>query len=97
MQNPVDNTGIFLPRYLELRKVPTNPRLCPYAKGTPREGQVPRTCNSIESHMPSHAQVVLRFRPPLDALRRLHYRVSGRNSTGLVPSSTRWRPYHKHD
>jgi hypothetical protein len=42
-------TPIFLPRYLEPRKVPTNPRWCPYAKGCPREGQAPRSSNSIES------------------------------------------------
>jgi hypothetical protein len=33
-------TPVFLPRYLEPRKVPTNPHWCPYAKGSPREGQV---------------------------------------------------------
>jgi hypothetical protein len=42
-------TPIFLPRYLEQRKVLTNPRWCPYAKGSPREGQEPRSSNSIES------------------------------------------------
>jgi hypothetical protein len=29
---------LFLLRYLEPRKVPTNPRWCPYTKGSPREG-----------------------------------------------------------
>jgi hypothetical protein len=43
-------TPVFLPRYLEPRKVPTNPRWCPYAKGSPREGQAPRSSNSVESH-----------------------------------------------
>jgi hypothetical protein len=33
--------------------VPTNPRWCPYAKGSPREGQAPRLSNSIESRGPS--------------------------------------------
>jgi hypothetical protein len=28
-------TPIFLPRYLEPHKVPTNPCWCPYAKGSP--------------------------------------------------------------
>jgi hypothetical protein len=42
-------TLIFLPRYPEPRKVPTNPRWCPYAKGSPREGQAPRSSNSVES------------------------------------------------
>jgi hypothetical protein len=46
-------TAVFLLRYLEPRKVLTNPRWCPYAKGSPREGQAPRSSNSIESHRPS--------------------------------------------
>jgi hypothetical protein len=44
---------VFLSRYLEPRKVPTNPRWCPYAKGSPREGQAPRSNNSVESCGPS--------------------------------------------
>jgi hypothetical protein len=46
-------TLVFLPRYPEPRKVPTNPRWCPYAKGSPHEGQAPRLSNSVESHGPS--------------------------------------------
>jgi hypothetical protein len=46
-------TPIFLPRYPEPHKVPTNPHWCPYAKGSPREGQALRSRNSIESRMPS--------------------------------------------
>jgi hypothetical protein len=46
-------TPVFLPRYPKPRKVPTNPRWCPYAKGSPREGQAPRSSNSVESRMPS--------------------------------------------
>jgi hypothetical protein len=46
-------TSVFLLRYPEPRKVPTNPRWCPYAKGSPREGQAPRSSNSVESHGPS--------------------------------------------
>jgi hypothetical protein len=46
-------TPTFLPRYPELRKVPTNPRWCPYTKGSPREGQAPRSSNSIESRKSS--------------------------------------------
>jgi hypothetical protein len=46
-------TPVFLPRYSEPRKVPTNPRWCPYAKGSPREGQAPRSSNSVESRGPS--------------------------------------------
>jgi hypothetical protein len=46
-------TPVFLPRYQEPRKVPTNPRWCPYAKGSPHEGQAPRSSNSIEGRGPS--------------------------------------------
>jgi hypothetical protein len=46
-------TPVFLPSYREPRKVPTNPRWCPYAKGSPREGQAPWSSNSIESRGPS--------------------------------------------
>jgi hypothetical protein len=48
MQTLVDDTGT-LPRYPEPRKVPTNPRWCPYTKRSPCEGQAPRSSNSIES------------------------------------------------
>jgi hypothetical protein len=46
-------TPVFLPRYPEPRKVPTNPCWFPYAKGSPREGQAPRSSNSVESSGPS--------------------------------------------
>jgi hypothetical protein len=46
-------TPVFLPRYPEPRKVPTNPPWCPYAKGSPHEGQAPRSSNSVESRGPS--------------------------------------------
>jgi hypothetical protein len=46
-------TPVFLSRYPEPRKVLTNPRWCPYAKGSPREGQAPQSSNSIESRGPS--------------------------------------------
>jgi hypothetical protein len=52
MQTLVDGADI-LPRYPEPHKVPTNIRWCPYAKGSPREGQAPRSSNSVESHGPS--------------------------------------------
>jgi hypothetical protein len=42
-------TLVFLPRYPKPRKVPTNPRWCPYAKGSLREGQAPRSSNSVGS------------------------------------------------
>jgi hypothetical protein len=46
-------TPVFLSRYPEPCKVPTNPRWCPYGKGSPREGQEPWSSDSIESHGPS--------------------------------------------
>jgi hypothetical protein len=46
-------TLVFLSMYPEPCKVPTNPRWCPYAKGSPRKGQAPRLSNSIESRGPS--------------------------------------------
>jgi hypothetical protein len=52
MQTLVD-VLLFLSRYLEPRKVLTNPRWYPYAKGSPREGQAPRTGNSVESRVSS--------------------------------------------
>jgi hypothetical protein len=78
-------TLVFLPRYPEPRKVPTNPRWCPYVKGSPREGQAPRSSNSVESRRPSPratAQVVLRLRFLSDAPRRLHYRAFGTKRRG---------------
>jgi hypothetical protein len=58
-------TLVFLPRYLEPRKVPTNPRWCPYAKGSPCEGQAPRLSNSVESCMPSPCASGAPLPPPL--------------------------------
>jgi hypothetical protein len=46
-------TPVFLSRYPKPRKVPTNPRWCPYAKGSPRDGQAPWSSNSVESRGPS--------------------------------------------
>jgi hypothetical protein len=46
-------TPVFLSRYPEPRKVSTYPPWCPYAKGSPREGQAPRSSNSVESYGPS--------------------------------------------
>jgi hypothetical protein len=89
-------TPVFLPRYPEPCKVPTNPHWCPYAKGSPREGQAPRSSNSVESREPSPCASGAPLPAPLDAPRRLHYRASGRNAAGLVPSGTRWRLWHKH-
>jgi hypothetical protein len=46
-------TPVFLPRYPEPHKVPTNPHWYPYAKGSPCEGQAPQLSNSVESRGPS--------------------------------------------
>jgi hypothetical protein len=52
MQTLVDAL-VFLPRHLESCKVLTNPRWCPYAKGSSHEGQTPRSSNSVERREPS--------------------------------------------
>jgi hypothetical protein len=100
-------TPIFLPRYPEPRKVPTNPCWCPYAKGSPREGQAPRSSNSIESHRPSpHASgaplpAPLGLSPssPLSSFRLKTSRASfplvhggGRNTNTVVTVSQDSRP-----
>jgi hypothetical protein len=92
---------IFLLRYLKPRKVPTNPRWCPYAKGSPREGQAPRSSNSVESRGPSpHASGALLLAPlgrsPLSPLlsfwlkhhwpRSLRYTVVAMTQTRLSQS-----------
>jgi hypothetical protein len=58
-------TPVFLLRYPEPRKVPTNPRWCPYAKGSPREGQAPRSSNSVERHGPSPCAIGAPLLAPL--------------------------------
>jgi hypothetical protein len=50
--------GLKLKYLLLMRKIKSkgsdvNSRWCPYAKGSPREGQGPRSSNSIENHRPS--------------------------------------------
>jgi hypothetical protein len=51
MQTLVDDIDIFT-KVSKQCKVSTNPLWCPYAKGSPREGQAPRTSNSVESREP---------------------------------------------
>jgi hypothetical protein len=46
-------TPVFLPRYPKPCEVPTNPRWCPYTKGSPGNGQAPPSSNSVESRGPS--------------------------------------------
>jgi hypothetical protein len=97
MQTLVDDAG-FLPRYPEPRKVPTNSRWCPYAKGSPREGQAPRSSNSVESRGPSpHASSaplpaplgrsppspLSSFQPKLRGPRSLRYTVAAVTQTWL--------------
>jgi hypothetical protein len=82
---------VFLPRYPEPCKVPTNPRWCPYAKRSPREGQAPRSSNSVESrgHSPRASGALLpaplgrspssplsSFRPKCRGPRSLRYTVA---------------------
>jgi hypothetical protein len=56
-------TPVFLSRYPEPREVSTNPRWCPYAKGSPHEDQAPRSSNSIENRRPSRASGTLLLAP----------------------------------
>jgi hypothetical protein len=81
-------TLIFLPRYSKPRKVPTNPRWCPYAKGIPREGQAPRSSNSVESRGPSPRASGAPLPAPLGCSHSLHYRASGQKQRG--PCSLRY-------
>jgi hypothetical protein len=57
--------SVFLPSYPEPRKVLTNPRWFPYAKGSPREGQAPWSSNSVVSHGPSPRTSGALFLAPL--------------------------------
>jgi hypothetical protein len=53
IQTLVDDAGIFTKVYPEPCKVSINSRWCPYANGSPREGQTPQSSNSVESRGPS--------------------------------------------
>jgi hypothetical protein len=94
-------TPVFLPRYPEPRKVPTNPHWCPYAKGSPREGQAPRSSNSVESRGPSPrasgaplpaplgrspSSPLLSFRPKRRGPRSIRYMVAAVTQTRLSRS-----------
>jgi hypothetical protein len=100
-------TLVFLPRYLEPRKVPTNPRWCPYAKGSPHEGPAPRSINSVESRGPSpHASgaplpaslgrsppsPLSSFRPKHRGSRSLRYTVAAVTQTWLSRSRNTLAP-----
>jgi hypothetical protein len=93
-------TPVFLPSYLEPRKVLTNPR-CPYAKGSSREGQAPRSSKSVQSHghfprasgapLPaplgrSPPSPLSSFRPKCHGPRSLRYTVAAVTQTWLSRS-----------
>jgi hypothetical protein len=94
-------TPVFLPRYSEPRKVPTNPRWCPYAKGSPRKGQAPWSSNSVESRGSSPRasgapflaplgrsppSPLSSFRPKRHGPRTLRYKVAAVTQTRLSRS-----------
>jgi hypothetical protein len=94
-------TPIFLSRYPEPRKVPTNPRWCPYTKGSPREGQAPWLGNSVDSRGPSPCasgvpllaplgrsppSTITSFRPKCRGPRSLRYMVAAVTQTRLSRS-----------
>jgi hypothetical protein len=94
-------TPVFLPRYPEPCKVPTNPRWCPYAKGSPREGQAHWSSNSVESSGPSPCasgdplpaplgcappSPLMVFRPKRRRPRSLRYTVAAMTQTRLSRS-----------
>jgi hypothetical protein len=87
---------VFLPRYPEPRKVPTNPRWCPYAKGSPHASS-----NSIESRGPfprasgamlsaplgrSPSSPLMSFRPKRRWPRSLRYTRAPMTQTRLARS-----------
>jgi hypothetical protein len=94
-------TTVFLPMYLEPRKVPTNPHWCPYVKGSPRKGQAPWSSNSVESRGPSPRasgaplpaplgrsllSSLTSFRPKRRRSRSLRYTVAAVTQTWLSQS-----------
>jgi hypothetical protein len=96
-------TPVVLPRYPEPCKVLTNPRWCPYAKGSPREGQAPRTSNSVESHGPSPrvggaplpAPLVRSPPSPLSSFRPKRHGPRSLRYTVVVVTQTRLSRYRK--
>jgi hypothetical protein len=53
MQTLMEDASIFTEVSETTRKVLTNPRWCPYTKGSPCKGQAPRSSNSVDCHGPS--------------------------------------------
>jgi hypothetical protein len=94
-------TSVFLLSYPEPCKVPTNPCWCPYAKGSPHEGQAPRSSNYVKSHRPSPrasgaplpaplgrspSSPLSSFRPKRRGPRSLRYTVASVTQTRLSRS-----------
>jgi hypothetical protein len=93
--------SVCLPRYPESCKVLTNPRWYPYTKGSPREGQAPRSSNSVKSRGPSPcasgapllaplghspSSTLSSFRPKQRGPRSLRYTVAAVTQTRLSRS-----------
>jgi hypothetical protein len=81
-------TPVFLPRYPDPRKVHTNSRWCPYTKGSPRDGQAPRSSNSVESRGPSPRASGAPLPAPLG--HSLSSPLSSFRSKRRGPRSLRW-------
>jgi hypothetical protein len=103
-------TPVFLQRYPKPRTVPTKPRWCPYAKGSPHEGQAPRSSNSVKSRGPSPRasgapllaplgrsppSPLSSFRPKRRGPRSLRYRVAAVTQTRLSRSRKTLAPLGK--
>jgi hypothetical protein len=88
-------TPIFLPRYLESRKVSTSSRWCPYANGGPLEGQAPRSrafstckwCSASGSSrtLPAVSTIELAAETPWASFPRVH--GGGRDTNAVVTVS----------
>jgi hypothetical protein len=100
MPTLVDDAGIFT-EVSETTQDFDNPRWCPYAKGSPREGQTPRSSNFVESRGPSPRasgaplpaplrrsppSPLSRFRPKRRGPRSLWYTVAAVTQTRLPRS-----------
>jgi hypothetical protein len=90
-------TPIFLLRYPEPRKVPTNPCWCPYTMGSPSDNQAPQSSNSVESQGPSPrtsggpllAPLKLSLPSPLSSFQPRRHRPRSLQYTVAVVTQTR--------
>ena len=91
-------TPVFLPRYREARKLPPSPRWSP-SQGSPHKGLSSWSGNFMDSLGPSPrtsgSPMCLPASLSRTAPHHLHYQAFSRNTAGLVPFGTRWRPHHK--